>query len=105
MNVWFLDSEQKPVYDLKYEFIGSLSNPSTHFTYTKATNKEGSIDENIRIKDNKSFMIAYINPYTNENEVICVTSKIDKSANKCDAILMFDNNGMLKQTSPKELWN
>lgn len=105
MNVWFLDSKQNPVSDLKYEFINTQNALYTHYSYPKSTDSEGSIDENIRIKDDKSFLIAYINPYTHENEVICVTSKVDKSANKCDAILMFDNNGVLKQTSPKELWN
>lgn len=105
MNVWFLDHNENPIENIPYEFVASERNLATVYSYPKRTDENGSISELISIYDNTHFWIAYQNPITNETEVFCVTSIIDFDAGKCDAILMFDSDGKLKQTSPNELWH
>ncbi len=104
MNVWFLDHNENPIVGMPYEFVASERNLVTVYSYPKKTDENGDISELISIYDNAHFWIAYKNPITNAKEVFCVTSKIDIDSGKCDAILMFDANGKLKQTSPDELW-
>lgn len=104
MNVWFLDHNEKPIENISYKFVGSKKTYSTVYSYPQKTDEDGSIKEIICIYDNAQFWIAYKNPITSAEEIFCVTSKVDKDSNKCDAILIFDSNGNLKQTSPEELW-
>lgn len=105
MSLRFLDSNETPIENLKYELISNQRNNSLdNYGYPNETNSKGEIEETINIQDNKEFWIAYINPYSGEKEVTTVYSKVDKNYNKCDAILIFDSAGVLSQTSPNELW-
>ena len=105
MSVRFLDSNEKPIENLKYEMINNQRNNCLdNYGYPNETNSKGEIEEAISIQDNKEFWIAYINPYSGAKEVTTVYSKVDKKYNKCDAILMFDSKGVLSQKSSNELW-
>lgn len=105
INVVFYDYNKHPIANLPYEFVASENNLYSVYSYPQRTDKSGGINEILKAYDNARFWIAYINPITNAEELVCITINIDKNYNKCDIILMFDSSGKLVQTSPEQLWN